>query len=185
MSYLVSPASQDVGKFSKDRYYSIKEGLSIVPEITEESKPVRFACYLRTDRDNLVLTHEESFVFFDDSDVMNAVGSMISYIYDNILVDLSLYTCQKYLNSVFGALSKEAITRVVLKSHCYPVGAVETEDRLIVVSNIIISADLLTDPEIALSEGYTFHPIETLKIEDNVQKAISESLVYVKSDKLN
>lgn len=179
---LVSKCSIPHSSFSKELYTEVSDNLKIMSEEEfeanpEEYKKVLFAVYIRTDKDNLVLTmNKDRFAsVFHIPDFVVSGG-----VYPNLLYDSSIACGSEFVNSAFTFSSEEALVRFGGKSTCFPVGAVETAYKYIIVCNIIISSELLIDSEINLSSGFYFHPIETLKVKDSLQKEISKSLVLVK-----
>lgn len=184
MSILVSKCKASYDKFSKELYTEVSENLRLIPDEdfneddVESYKKVLCAVYVRTDTDNLVLLlRKDKFAgIFDIPEPVSNIG-----LYDNILIDSGLVNGKNLLDLVFSCKSQEALQRLVLKSTCYPVGAVESRRKYITVFNVIISSEVLRDKEIVLNEGFYFRPIETLSVQDSLQKEISESLVIVKS----
>lgn len=171
-------------KFSKSLYSEVVENLKVLPDEewentkdTIDNKKVLIAVYVRTDKDNLVL--------MVDKDKFASVSNVPPFvvdggIYPNMLADAGLVCGKSLIDQAFHFKSEEAMKRLVMKSTCYPVGAVETSRKYVVVFNVIISEDLLKDTEISLNQGYYFRPIESLYLTDLLQREISESLVIVK-----
>lgn len=190
MSLLVSRTdSQFIYSFSKSLFTDVRRGLKLVEEvedIPEGYKPVHFASYLRTDKDNLVLVNQNagSYLSLDESALPDfTLASDLVENYPNILVDLSMLTCKTLLDSAFSFSSKDRLQEFVMNSQCFPVGAVESDLSFYVVSNIVINSDILTrfsDPsESFLNHGYCFKPIETLRAKGSLEKAVSKSLIIV------
>lgn len=170
--------------FSKDLFTEIHRNLETFSDEEWESaksnlkrKEVLIAVYIRTNIDNLVLVLEEG-----KFSKVYKVPPVTFGVYPSLLLDSGMQVSKEFLTSTFTFKSKEALLRLGANSTCYPVGAVESPDNHIVVFNIIISESLLRDPEISLNEGLQFRPIETLCVEDALQKEISKSLVIVKSE---
>lgn len=190
MSFLVSKASDisPIGVFNKSLFTLIKEGLKLVDETPEGYKPVHFVCYLRTDKDNLVMTkYNGSYLSLDESALsLFTLCSDVVETYPNLLVDLCLLSSKTLLESAFQTSERSHLERIVTNSTCYPVGAIETEDNYYIVSNIIVSLDVLNElsspTTTPISRGYYLKPIETLSPEDALEKAIASSLVLVKSN---
>lgn len=183
MNVLVSKCAESSKEFSKELYTAVKQGLKIIPEdalpyhLENEYKGVMFAVYIRTDKDNLVLLVDKGKIAvtsYANSVVLN--GGL----YPTVLSDLGMVCAKDLLEKVFAVKNVEALQRLITHSTCFPVGAVETSKKYVIVFNIVLSVDLLRDPEIVLREGFLFNPIETYKPEDSLQKSIAESLVIVK-----
>ena len=165
---LFTDINRNLVEFSDEEWESVKNNL--------KRKEVLIAVYIRTNIDNLVLVLREG-------KFSNVYRVPVTFgVYPNILIDSGMQVSKEFLTSAFTFKSKEALLRLGANSSCYPVGAVETPDNHIVVFNIVISESLLRDPEISLNEGLQFRPIETLCVEDALQKEISKSLVIVKSE---
>ena len=181
MSILLSKCESRVKGFSKDLYTEVVHNLCIKPKDEwtnnpEDYKSVLFAVYARTDRDNLVLTHEGKFAFISYIPELVLSGG----IYPTIANDSGLLCGKDLLDSAFNVKNEKALYRLVGNSTCYPIGAVETSNSFVLVFNVVLSVDLLTDSEISLNSGFHFVPIETFKVTDELQKTISESLVLVR-----
>ena len=157
--------------FTDEEWESVKE--------TFEYKKILIAVYIRTDTDNLVLLLDKD-KFASVSNVPPVVTDV--GMYDNILIDSGLMCAKNLIDSVFSFSNEEALKRFVLSSTCFPVGAVETKKKYVLVFNIVVSDNVLKDKEISLNKGFRFHPIETLYVEDSLQRDISESLIIVKSE---
>lgn len=188
MSVLASKRSYLEGerKFSKSLYTEVNQNLKVFTDEewatnleTLEYKKVLIAVYIRTDIDNLVLVIEDG-KFANISNVPPFIVD--SGIYPNTLIDAGLVCAKSFIESVFSFKNTEALHRLVANSMCYPVGAVETSKKYVLVYNIIVSEKLLKDKEISLNDGFHFCPIETLKLADTIQRDISESLIIVKSE---
>lgn len=171
-------------KFSKELFRGVSSDLTVFSEEEWESykdnyKEVQFAVYARTDTDNLVLLlDKDKFASIKKAPFFVANSGL----YPNILVDSGLICGKSFIDFAFDFKSKEAMERLVAHSICYPVGAVETSEKYVLVFNIVLSESLLRDPEISLKQGLHFYHIETLHTADSLQKAISESLIIVKSE---
>lgn len=184
MSVLISKcANNSCKEFSKELFTEIQQNLKIAldkeyfEKDRESFKKVLFAVYVRTEKDNLVLTLREGVI----AELSHTPPYMLSgSLYPNFLLDSGLLCGKNLLDSVFNVQSEEALKRLVTMSTCFPVGAVETTNNYVVVFNVIISDYLLTDSEIALKQGFYFHPIETLELSDSLQNEISKSLVIVR-----
>lgn len=170
---LFSAVADNLTVFSDDEWESINSDETAV----KEHKKVLIAVYIRTDKDNLVLTLDKG-KFAQVSNVPPAVAH--GGLYPSILVDSGLICAKSLLDQAFTVSSEEALKRLVFNSTCYPVGAVETSKKFVLVFNVVLSVDLLRDPEISLNSGFHFHPIETLSLTDSLQSEISESLILVK-----
>lgn len=181
MNVLVSKCENEYREFSKELFTKVSGSLSIIPEEAKEEshKGILFAVYIRTDTDNLVVMLDDE-KFAEVSRVPDFVLS--GGVYPNLLTDSGLLCGKTLLDKVFLVNSGTALHNLVTKSVCYPVGALETTNNYVLVFNIVISADLLKDPEIALKDGFELRPIETLKFKDLFQKEISKSLVLVKEE---
>lgn len=169
---LFTEVSNDLKVFSDEEWESVKETL--------EYKKILIAVYIRTNIDNLVLLIDEDNKIASISNVPTFVSD--SGIYPNILVDSGLICAKNLIESVFSFKNTEAMQRLVMNSVCYPVGAVETSKKYVLVFNVVLSNTLLVDSDISLKQGFHFHPIETLCLTDSLQKEISESLIIVKSE---
>ena len=188
MSVLISHTndSKVYPKFSKELFTEVAQNLEVIPDNEWEStkdmianKKVLIAAYVRTDRDNLVLRIDnEKFASISNVPPFIVDGG----IYPNTLVDAGLVCGKNLIDQAFQFKSAEAMKRLVMKSTCYPVGAVETSKKYVLVFNVIISEDLLRDPQISLNQGFHFCPIESLRLTDSLQRDISESLIIVKSE---
>lgn len=168
---LFTEVSDNLKSFTDEEWESIKE--------TREYKKVLVAVYIRTDVDNLVLLVDKD-KFTNIFDVPTFISD--SGLYPHILVDSGLVCGKSFIDSVFSFKSEEAMKRLVMKSTCYPVGAVETSKKYVLVFNVVLSESLLRDPEIVLNQGFHFYPIESLNLTDSLQREISESLIIVKSE---
>ena len=176
-------------KFSKELFTEVLKNLKAITdeewETTKDTiadKKVLIAAYVRTNVDNLVL--------MIDKDKFASVSNIPPFIvdsgiYPNILVDTGLVCSKSLIDQAFHLKSAEAMRRLVMNSTCYPVGAVETSKKYIIVFNVVLSVDLLADKDIVLNQGFFFRPIETLHLTDELQRDISESLVIVKSEDKN
>lgn len=182
MSVLVSKCKDSYKKFSKELFMEVSQNLKLLPDEEWEknvdlNKSVLFAVYVRTDRDNLVLMADDN----QFARISHAPDFMLQGgLYPNFLVDAGLMCGKSLLDSAFTVKGNDALYRIVKNSTCFPVGAVETSKRYIVVFNVVISSDLLGDSEISLKQGYYFKPIETLKVLDSLQQEISESLIIIR-----
>ena len=181
MSVLVSKCGSSVKSFSKELYTEVVQNLCIRPKDEWEKNPenlksVLFAVYVRTDKDNLVLVHEGKFASISYIPELVLAGGL----YPTIANDSGLLCGKDLLDSAFSVKNEKALYRLVGNSTCYPVGAVETSNSFVLVFNVVLSVDLLTDAEISLKSGFHFIPIETLRVTDELQKTISESLVLVR-----
>ena len=173
-------------KFSKELFTEVSDNLKVFTDEEWESvkdtleyKKVLIAVYIRTDTENLVLLIDKDRF----ANISNVPPFIIdSGLYPHVLVDAGLICGKSLIDSVFSFKSAEAMKRLVMKSTCYPVGAVETLKKYVLVFNVILSESLLRDPEISLKQGFHFHPIESLCLTDLLQKDISESLIIVKSE---
>ena len=173
-------------KFSRELFTEVANNLSVLTNEEWESKKamladkeVLIAVYVRTDRENLVLMIDKDRF----ASVSNVPPFIIdSGIYPSTLVDAGIVCGKSLIDQAFHFKSEEAMKRLVIKSVCYPVGAVETLKKYVVAFNIIISEDLLKDTEISLNQGFHFRPIESLNLTDLLQRDISDSLVLVKSE---
>lgn len=188
MSVLVSSIKhlEHDRKFSKGLYTEIQENLKAMTDEEWETtkdmiadKKVLIAVYVRTDKENLVL--------MVDSDKFASISNVPDFItdsglYPNTLIDAGLVCAKSLIDQAFHFKSAEAMKRLVMKSACYPVGAVETSKKYIPVFNVVIAEDLLRDTDISLNKGFHFSPIESLCLTDSLQREISESLVIVKSE---
>ena len=133
--------------------------------------------YLRTNKDNLVLTIDTG----KFAKISNVPQTMLdSGLYPNFLFDTGLICGKNFLDTAFEVSSTQALHRLAKNTTCFPVGVVETSKSYVVVFNIIMFNSLLTDSEITLKKGFHFIPIETLKCADTLQEEIAESLVLVK-----
>lgn len=173
-------------KFSKELFTEVSDNLKVFTDEEWESvkdtleyKKVLIAVYIRTDTENLVLLVDKD-KFANISNVPPFIVD--SGVYPHVLVDAGLICGKSLIDSAFSFKSAEAMKRLVMKSTCYPVGAVETLKKYVLVFNVILSESLLRDPEISLRQGFHFHPIESLYLTDLLQKDISESLIIVKSE---
>ena len=173
-------------EFSKELFTEVADNLKVFTDEEWESiketykyKKVLIAVYVRTNLDNLVLLIGKD-KFANISNVPDFISD--SGVYPNILIDSGFMCSKDFIDSVFDFKSKEAMKRLVVNSMCYPVGAVETLKKYVIVFNVVLSESLLRDPEIRLKQGFHFHPIETLHLKDLLQREISESLVIVKSE---
>lgn len=185
MSVIVSDiCGNSYKEFSKELFTKVSDNLKSVPD-TEianlgKAKEVLVSVYIRTDKDNLVLVlDEESSRFSNVSSITDFTG-----LYPNFLPDRGLLCGKNLIERVFSVRTEEAIKRLIGNSTCFPVGAVETKNHYVAVFNIVISSSILTDPEIVLNEGFYFHPIETIKPKDSLQREISKSLVIVKESEV-
>lgn len=172
--------------FSKELFTEVAQNLKVLTDaewaINRESlayKRVYIAVYVRTDRDNLVLMIDKD-KFAGVSEVPPSIIS--SGIYSNTLIDAGFVCGKNLIDQAFNFKSVEAMKRLVVNSTCYPVGAIETLESFVLVFNIIVSEDLLTDQEISLERGFHFCPIESLSLTDSLQREISKSLIIVKSE---
>lgn len=168
---LFTEVSQNLKVFTDEEWESVKETL--------EYKKLLIAVYVRTDVDNLVLVIDDG-KFANVSNIPNFISD--SGLYPNILLDTGLVCGKNFINSAFSFKSVKAMERLVSNSICYPVGAVETSKKYVLVFSIVLVESLLRDQEISLNQGFHFHPIETLHPTDSLQIDISESLVIVKSE---
>lgn len=173
-------------KFSKELFSEVANNLRVFSDLEwatdKESlnyKRVYIAVYVRTDRDNLVLMIDKD-RFASVSDIPPSIIN--SGIYCNTLIDAGLVCGKNLIDQAFNFKSAEAMQRLVMKSTCYPVGAVETSNSYALVYNVIIAEDLLRDAEISLERGFHFHPIESLYLTDLLQGDIAKSLILVKSE---
>lgn len=173
-------------KFSKELFTEVSDNLKVFTDEEWESikdtleyKKVLVAVYIRTDVDNLVLMLDRD-KFSHLSNVPPFVVD--SGLYPHILIDSGLICAKNLIDNAFSFKSEEAMKRLAVKSTCYPVGAVETSKKYVLVFNAVLSTDLLTDKDIVLKQGFHFKPIETLYLTDELQREISESLVIVKSE---
>lgn len=173
-------------RFSKELFTEVSKNLKVIPEEEWEShkemlveKKVLIAVYVRTDVDNLVLLIDKD-KFTEIFDVPTFISD--GGLYPHILVDSGLICGKNLIDKAFSFKSAEAMKRLVTNSMCYPVGAVETTKKYILVFNVVLSESLLRDPEITLNQGFYFYPIESLTLTDSLQKEISESLIIVKSE---
>ena len=173
-------------KFSKELFTEVSDNLKVFTDEEWESvkdtldyKKVLIAVYVRTDVDNLVL--------MVDKDKFSHLSNVPPFVvdcglYPHILVDSGFVCAKNLIDLAFTFKSEDAVKRLAVKSTCYPVGAVETSKKYVIVFNAVLSADLLTDKDIVLNRGFLFRPIETLHLTDELQREISESLVIVKSE---
>lgn len=173
-------------KFSKELFTKVSENLKVFTDDEWESvketldyKKVLIAVYIRTDVENLVLLIDKD-RFANISNVPPFISG--SGLYPHILVDSGLICGKSLIDLAFNFKSAEAMKRLVVNSTCYPVGAVETSKKYVLVFNVILSENLLRDPEITLKQGFYFRPIETLSLTDSLQREISESLILVKRE---
>lgn len=173
-------------KFSKELFTKVSENLKVFTDEewksvkeTLDYKKVLIAVYIRTDVDNLVLLIDKD-KFANISNVPPFIVD--SGLYPHILVDSGLICGKSLIDLAFNFKSAEAMKRLVVHSTCYPVGAVETSKKYVLVFNVVLSESLLKDPEITLKQGFYFRPIETLHPLDSLQRDISESLVLVKGE---
>ena len=173
-------------KFSKELFTKVSDNLKVFTDEEWESvkdtleyKEVLIAVYIRTDVDNLVLVIDQD-KFAHISDVPPFIRD--SGLYPHILVDAGLICGKNFIDSVFSFKSAEAMKRLVVNSTCYPVGAVETLKKYVLVFNVVLSESLLRDTEISLNQGFHFYPIETLHLTDLLQGDIAKSLILVKSE---
>lgn len=164
--------------FSKSLYTSVNEGLKLSKKDLSEDgyKKVLIAPYIRTMRDNLVVVHDGFMSPVSDPVILS------NELYPNYLIDTGFVRAKNYLEVAFVAKTTKAMMRIVENSTCFPVGAFEVNDSVIVVFNIIVLDDLFRDPEIALSDGFTLLPIEVYHPEDYTQGKLAESLVIVKEE---
>ena len=105
-----------------------------------------------------------------------------SGVYPTVLNDSGLVSAKNLVDLAFNFSGQKAMQKFVLNSTCFPVGAIETSHKYILVYNVVISESLLRDKEINLNKGFHFHPIESLHFEDLFQRDIAESLIIVKSE---
>lgn len=182
MSVLVSKCEKTYEGFSKELFTEVSQTLKIISDEEweaneEQSKKVLFAVYVRTDTDNLVLMVDtDKFAKISHAPPFITSGG----VYPNILIDTGLMCGKSLLDSVFSVKDDKALYRLVNNSACFPVGAVETSKKYVLVFNVVLSSNLLEDNEIALQQGYYFKPIETLKVSDSLQKDISKSLIIIR-----
>ena len=173
-------------KFSKELFTEVNKNLKVFTDEEWESikdtleyKKVLIAVYVRTNIDNLILLVEDG-KFAQISNVPPFIVN--SGLYPNVLIDSGLICAKNLIDSAFSFKNAEATHRLALNSACYPVGAVETSKKYILVFNTVLSVDLLRDTDITLNQGFHFRPIETLTLTDLLQREISESLIIVKSE---
>lgn len=184
MSVLASRCENNYSGFSKNLFTDVSDNVRIFSdkeweENNDEYKKVLFAIYIRTDKQNLVLMVDEGkFASIFESHPVTLSGG----VYPNILVDSGMMCSKLFVEQALNFDSDEALQTLCMNSACYPVGAVETSKNYILVFNVIVSTDILSNPNIHLNEGFHLHPIETLSIEDSLQRDISDSLVIVKSE---
>lgn len=173
-------------KFSKELFTEVTENLKVFTDEewesikeTREYKKILIAVYVRTDVDNLVLLIDKDKI----ANIQN-VPPFISNsgLYPHILVDAGLVCGKSFIDTAFSFKSAEAMKRLVVNSTCYPVGAVETSKKYVLVFNVVLSESLLRDTEISLNQGFHFYPIETLHLTDLLQGDIAKSLILVKSE---
>ena len=173
-------------KFSKELFVDVAKNLKIFTDEEWESvketleyKKLLIAVYVRTDTDNLVLL-----LYKDKFSNVSNVPPLVTDVgmYPSILVDAGLLCGKNLIDSVFSFSNEEAMKRLVLSSTCFPVGAIETSKKYVVVFNVIVSENILRDKDISLNKGFHFHPIETLYLDDTLQRDIAESLILVKSE---
>ena len=179
VSYRQSESSQ---KFSKELFTEVSNNLAVFTDEEWEShkdeyKKVLIAVYVRTCYDNLVLMIDED-KFANIFNIPPFISD--SGIYPTVLIDSGVVNAKEFITSAFAFKSAEALNRFVSQSTCYPVGAIETPKKFVLVFNTIISDEVLRDPDIVLNKGYYFRPIESLCLSDSLQREISESLVIVK-----
>lgn len=188
MNVLTSYVVATNNTFDKSLYKKVFDNLKIMTEeelanSEQQCKEVCLAVYIRTDVDNLVLMIDKDSI----SEIVPAPAlvTLCGVVYPNILNDASAFIGRQLIDRVFSFKNEEALHRLAELSTCFPVGAVETEDKYITVFNVVISSDLLTDENISLNDGYYFYPIESLDVTGSVQKEIAKSLVLVerKEDK--
>lgn len=187
MNILVSHCINTEGARGGKLFNSVNASLKVIPEeeLGSSEKPckrVSIAVYLRTDIDNLVLMLDK-----DSIAKLFPVPSLITnsgVVYPTLLVDSGLVIGKNFIESAFTFDSAEALENFVKFSTCFPVDAIETEDSFIIVFNVIVSRKFfLSNTDFKFNNGYVFYPIESLKLEDSIQKEISKSLVLVKGDK--
>lgn len=168
---LFTEVSDNLKVFTDEEWESVKDDL--------EYKNILIAVYIRTDVDNLVLLiDKEKF-----AKISSVPPFMVDTgLYPNILLDMGLLCGKGFIESAFSFKSSEALKRLVVNSTCYPVGAVDTPTDYVLVFNIVISENLLRDTEIVLNQGFHFYPIDNLSVTDSLQKAVSKSLIIVKSE---
>lgn len=178
---LVSTAKSKLG-FSKEAFTEISNNLKIIDDEefnSGEHTKVQFSVYMRTNLGNLVL-------MIDDGKIANVTEApyfMSSMgLYPTYSYDVGLMCGKLFIDSAFNVKSAEALKRLVTSSTCYPVGAYCTEHKYILVYSIVVSADLLSDPEINLKDGFRFVPIQSLEVDGTFQKRIADTLVIVKSE---
>lgn len=173
-------------EFSKELFNEVADNLAIFTDEEWESikdtldyKEVLVAVYIRTNVENLVLLVDKE-KFSHISNIPSFVSS--SGLYPHLLIDAGLICGKNLIDLAFSFKSPKATERFVYSSTCYPVGAVETSKKYVLVYNVVIDETLLRDTEISLNEGFHFCPIDTLIVEDILQREISKSLIIVKSE---
>ena len=181
MNILASKCADSHKNFSKELFTEVAQNIKLIPEEEWEAnrdthKKVLFAAYVRTNVDNLVLMVEkDKFAkLFEAPPFITECG-----VYPNLPIDAGMLCGKSLIDFCFSFKSVEALERFVANSTCYPVGAVETSKKYILVFNVVMSADLMRDQEITLKEGFHFYPIETLNLTDTLQRELSSSLVLV------
>lgn len=185
MSVLVSSCKTPCKTFSKELFTEVSDNIKILSdeewkENKDPCKSVLFALYVRTDTDNLVITSDNKERF---AQIYNPPLTQGSVVYPNLTFDLSLLCGKDLLDNIVTVNSEEALERLALNSTCFPVGALETSKNYVLVFNIIVKLDLITeDSEIKLNKGFYLNPIETLSFSDSLQSEIAKSLVKVSSD---
>lgn len=180
MSILVSHCDEQYEGFSKDLFIQVAMNSKITDSVTPPDKEVTVAVYMRTDRGNLMLTHGgEFYTITDVPSLMLTAGWQYQV---NALIDAGLVRGKEYILDAFKISSEKALREFATKSTLYPVGAVETPDSYLVAFSVVMSEDLLRDPQFVLNEGYEFTPIETYTPEGDVQREIFKSVILVKSE---
>jgi hypothetical protein len=69
---------------------------------------------------------------------------------------------------------------VAQQSHPYPIGAVRYgADRVAILSHLVLSDDLLKDPNFTCKPGFDFKPIQLIDPQWHIDKAIYETLLII------
>lgn len=174
---LYSKASNLLG-FSKFLFTQALETAEVSLEPPEHCyKPVYFAAYVRTDYDNLVLTENDEMCLYSEHEA----GNYAHIMYSSLFSDMGLLCGRKLLDKFIKTDSVDVWGKIAKQSTCYPVGAVETADSIVIVFSVVVSVELLKDPDIVIEEGFYFSPIETYSPKDALCAEIAKSLILVPS----
>ncbi len=170
----------------KKLYTFVKDNLRCVPTdcMTEGVSPdthrrIMFATHIRTDRENLLVVKQDRF-----ASIVPPPEQLVRQFglepFDSFMNDCALLSGKSLFDSVYRFTDKKVFEEFIQRSTCYPIGVYVLDDAYVVMSNIVVSETLISDPSISFRDGFQYTPIEAYSPQDRAQKELAQCLILTK-----